>query len=411
MKEKIRLLLIEDSETDAELIMRKLEKEGLEVEHKRVQSSRGMKTALENSGWDIVISDYAMPRFDAIKAWEILEESGIDIPFIIVSGKIGEDTAVDAMRSGVHDYIMKDRMDRLAPTIRREVADAETRRQHRLDRQLRRKLDKRYRMVIENAGEGIAVIQNGRFQLVNPMVMKVLDKEEEDLIGQPFDKFIHDEDRDRIVKYYKLRMQKKKAPEVYAFRIKDDDRVIKWIENRVVVINWEGKPATLNFMADITERKETEDKLARATEQLKQDRESLRRKNIALREVLEQIETEKEDLKQQIAGNIETRVKNTLLRMKEIAPPDMRTYIAMLEKDLDEIASPFIDKLRAAFSKLSPRELEICYMIKNGMRSKEIADFLNISPATVNKHREIIRRKFELVGSDDNLASFLQAVE
>ncbi len=179
----------------------------------------------------------------------------------------------------------------------------------------------------------------------------------------------------------------------------------------MVVINWEGKTATLNFLADITERKKTEDALHKAKEQLEYDRESLRRKNIALREVLEQIEAEKEELKKQIAGNIETRVKNTLLRMKEIAPPDMRSYIAMLERDLDEIASPFIDKLKAAFSKLSPRELEICYMIKNGMRSKEIAEFLNIAPATVNKHREIIRRKFELVGSEDNLASFLQGVE
>ncbi len=411
MKEKIRLLLIEDSETDAELILHRLKKEGLEVEHKRVQSARGMRTAMENGSWDVVISDYSMPRFDAIKAWEILEETDLDIPFIIVSGKIGEDTAVEAMRSGVHDYIMKDRLGRLAPAIKREIEDAKIRRRHRLDQELKRKLDRRYRMVIENAGEGIAVIQNGRFQLVNPMVVRVLGKAEEDLIGQRFEKFIHEEDRNQILKYYKTRMEKKEAPDVYSFRISDGEGRIKWIENRVVVINWEGKTATLNFLADITERKKTEDALHKAKEQLEYDRESLRRKNIALREVLEQIEAEKEELKKQIAGNIEIRVKNTLLRMKEIAPPDMRSYIAMLERDLDEIASPFIDKLKAAFSKLSPRELEICYMIKNGMRSKEIAEFLNIAPATVNKHREIIRRKFELVGSEDNLASFLQGVE
>ncbi|HEQ97910.1 MAG TPA: PAS domain S-box protein [candidate division Zixibacteria bacterium] len=411
MKEQIRLLLIEDSETDAELILHLLKKDGMEVEHKRVQSARGMRTAMENSSWDVVISDYSMPRFDAIKAWEILKETDIDIPFIIVSGKIGEDTAVEAMRSGVHDYIMKDRLGRLAPAIRREIADAETRRRHRRDLKLRRRLEARYRMVVENAGEGIAVIQGGKFQLVNPMVMRVLDKNEVDLIGRPFYDFIHEEDRDQILKYYKTRLEKKGAPEVYSFRIKDGEGTIKWVENRVVVIDWEGKPATLNFLADISERKKTEDALRKTKEQLEYDRESLRKKNIALREVLEQIESEKENLKKQIAGNIETRVKNTLLRMKEIAPPDMHTYIAMLEKDLDEIASPFIDKLKAAFSKLSPRELEICYMIKNGMRSKEIAEFLNIAPATVNKHREIIRRKFELVGSEDNLTSFLQAVE
>lgn len=214
------------------------------------------------------------------------------------------------------------------------------------------------------------------------------------------------------MKLHRQRVQNPSStPNPQSFRIQRKDGKIRWIEVQAVSVIWEGKTATLNFMTDITERKKTENLLLETKTQLEIDQENLRKKNIALSEVLDQIKTEKENIKKEIALNIESRVKNTILRLREIAPPDMQTYIDVLDKDLEDIASPFMDKMKSSYSKLSSRQLEICYLIKNGMRSKEIAMFLNISEATVNKHRELIRKKLDIVGSDTNLSSFLQTIE
>ncbi len=412
MSGKIRLLLVEDSETDAELLLHQLEKGGFTVSHKRVQTAEDMKRALRQDKWDIVISDFVMPEFDGLSAWKTMRKSGLDLPFIIVSGKIGEDAAVDAMRSGVHDYIMKSNMKRLIPAVQRELADAEIRRKHNAAEEERRRLEAQYRLVVENATEGIAVIQDEKFVFINPIIARILDKPPKEVLGSRVDSYVYEEDKDRIMKLHRFRTKSGRdniGPE--NFRIWSGEKTIKWIEVRAVSIIWEGKSASLNFMTDITERKATENLLLETKAQLEIDRENLRNKNIALSEVLDQIKTEKENLKREIASNIDTRVKNTILRLREIAPPDMQIYLDMLDKDLDEIASPFLDKVKSAYSRLSPRQLEICYLIKNGMRSKEIAMFLNISEATVNKHRELIRKKLEIVGSDKNLTSFLQTIE
>ena len=411
MKESINVLIIEDSKDDTELLVKYLENEGLAFTHKRVQAERSLKSALSGNSWDIVISDYVLPSFDGLEAYEVVREHDVDLPFIIVSGKIGEEQAVEAMRLGVNDYVMKANLRRLLPAIERAIADAEIRREHRRIDEERKKYERRHRIVIENASEGIAVIRQGKFVMVNPKVVEVLGVGEDDLRDRPVDQFIHPDDRRKVVDFYKRRMKGQDAPLIYTFRIEDKHGRLTWIENRVVVVNWEGEPATLNFLADITEHIETEKMLCEATRKLEAEREDLYKKNIALEEVLGRIESEKESLKRRIAENIENRVRNTIRRLHEIAPPDLRPFIEILDRDLDEIASPFLDKIKSRQARLSPRELEICYMIKNGMRSKEIAEFLNISLATVHKHRELIRRKFELVGSDNNLSSFLQSME
>ena len=124
----IRLLLIEDSENDALILIYHLKKEGINVEYERVYSEIAVREALKNKKWDIVISDYAMPGFDGGEALKIFKEMDIEIPFIMISGTIGEDVAVQTMRNGAHDYLMKDNLTRLVPAIKRELIDAKNRR-------------------------------------------------------------------------------------------------------------------------------------------------------------------------------------------------------------------------------------------------------------------------------------------
>src|SRR5512135_1494731 len=127
----LKILVIEDSEDDVVLLLRELKLGGYEPLHKRVETAEDMQTAIGEMRWDIIVSDFIMPQFSGPAALELLKQSGLDVPFIIVSGKIGEDIAVEAMKAGAHDYIVKGNLARLVPAVERELREAETRRQRR----------------------------------------------------------------------------------------------------------------------------------------------------------------------------------------------------------------------------------------------------------------------------------------
>lgn len=131
MAELINVLIVDDSESDYELIIRQLEKGGYSVMAERVETAAPFKAALEKQLWDIIIADYNLPQFDAPSALAIYHESKLDIPFIVVSGAIGEETAVTMMKSGAHDYLMKNNLVRLAPAVRRELAEVQVRRERK----------------------------------------------------------------------------------------------------------------------------------------------------------------------------------------------------------------------------------------------------------------------------------------
>jgi diguanylate cyclase (GGDEF)-like protein len=138
MRKPLRVLVIEDSEDDAELLLAELRRSGYEPTYERVETADSMKAALHSQTWDIILSDYSMPRFNALSALGLLRDTLLDLPFIIVSGAIGEGTAVEAMKKGAHDYILKGNLQRLIPAIERELREAEVRRENkRADERLR----------------------------------------------------------------------------------------------------------------------------------------------------------------------------------------------------------------------------------------------------------------------------------
>lgn len=135
----LRALLVEDSPLDAELLARALDRGGFELTWARVDTGAAMEESLRKSAWDLILCDHAMPGFSAPEALELLKRHNMDVPFIIVSGYIEEETAVAAMKAGAHDYVMKDRLARLVPAVERELRDAEVRRARaRSEEQLRR---------------------------------------------------------------------------------------------------------------------------------------------------------------------------------------------------------------------------------------------------------------------------------
>lgn len=131
MGKLLRALIIEDSEEDTQLLLRELRRVGYQVEFERVETDGAMRTMLAEKDWDLILSDYTLPKFGAPQALETLKASGLDIPFIIISGTIGEETAVAALKAGANDFIVKGKFARLSPVIERELREAESRRERK----------------------------------------------------------------------------------------------------------------------------------------------------------------------------------------------------------------------------------------------------------------------------------------
>ncbi len=150
----LKILIIEDSEDDVVLLLRELKLGGYEPLHVRVETAEDMAAAIAERQWDVIISDFIMPQFSGPAALDLLKQSGLDIPFIIVSGKIGEDIAVEAMKAGAHDYILKGNLARLCPAVKRELREAESRASKRAaEEELNRHRDHLEELVEERTNE------------------------------------------------------------------------------------------------------------------------------------------------------------------------------------------------------------------------------------------------------------------
>jgi PAS domain S-box-containing protein len=157
MTDALRLLLVEDSPTDAKLVVQELQRTWHSLEFERVDTAEGMVAALDHATWDLVISDWSMPRFSAPAALCLLREKGVDLPFIIVSGTIGEDSAVLAMRTGAHDYVLKDKLGRLTPAVERELRECKERAARREAEHALRQSEARFQRLDEAGILGITI--------------------------------------------------------------------------------------------------------------------------------------------------------------------------------------------------------------------------------------------------------------
>jgi serine phosphatase RsbU (regulator of sigma subunit) len=149
MSQPLKILVVEDSEDDTILLLRELRRGDYEPAFERVDTPGAMRAALDRQPWDVVVADFSMPRFNALAALEVLKEKGLDVPFIIVSGTIGEELAVQAMRNGAQDYIMKGNLTRLVPAVQRELREAVERRERKRAEDALRETEEQFRVARE----------------------------------------------------------------------------------------------------------------------------------------------------------------------------------------------------------------------------------------------------------------------
>jgi len=172
---KLQVLIVDDSPDDAELVLRELRRADFKVVSRRVETRSAMADALSNESWDVVLCDYSMPEFDALSAMAVLRETAPDVPLLVVSGTIGEERAVECMRAGAHDLVLKDRLARLVPALERELAEtARHEEQRNTQRQLRQAEDTLSRTEkLRMLGQMAAGISHDLKNLLNPLSLYI----------------------------------------------------------------------------------------------------------------------------------------------------------------------------------------------------------------------------------------------
>jgi sigma-B regulation protein RsbU (phosphoserine phosphatase) len=181
----VRTLIVEDSEFDARVLVSELRAGGYQPSWKRVATPDTLSAALDAQAWDLILCDHNMPGFSAPEALRLVQRSGLDIPFLIVSAGIGEDEAVKAMKDGAHDFLIKGKLARLVPAVERELREAEVRSARRKAEESLRQSELRHRLVWENSTDAIVLFDgDGIIRFANPAVVAMFGWDITALLGQ-----------------------------------------------------------------------------------------------------------------------------------------------------------------------------------------------------------------------------------
>jgi PAS domain S-box-containing protein len=281
MSEPLRVLVVEDSADDSLLIEMELRRHGFDLTSERVDTARAMNSALVRQTWDVIVSDYTIPGFGGIEALEVLHESGLDLPFIIVSGAIGERVAVEAMKAGAHDYVLKDNLARLGPVVQRELQEAAGRQTRRQTEELLRASEERYRRLVETSPDAITVTDlSGKIIMANQRVAELHGYANSDeLLGRGIYELFAPDDRHRVAENSRKALAEGGVRNVEYTMLRRDGTTFSAELSGSVLTSADGEPtAFIGVVRDVSERAEAEEALKQRTAQL----EALRQVGLGL---------------------------------------------------------------------------------------------------------------------------------
>jgi PAS domain S-box-containing protein len=265
MIDNLKVLIIEDSEDDALLVMRELRRGGFTVVWERVETAEELQKALATQTWDVIISDYHLPKFDASRALQIVKQDFPDLPFIVVSGLIGETSAVELMKAGAHDYLMKGSLTRLAEAVRREIREAQIRLERQRSKQELNSAQERLQLAIESSGIGLWDwnVQTGAVT-INDRWTEIIGYSIEELAPISFETWQQHTHPDDFQKF-NLVLEKYLRKEIQSYecelRMLHKSGAWIWVLSKGKVVEWDAKNNPLRMTVthlDISTRKQAE---------------------------------------------------------------------------------------------------------------------------------------------------------
>ncbi|MCU0494863.1 MAG: response regulator [Chloroflexaceae bacterium] len=272
----LRVLCVEDSEDDVALLLRELRRSGYTVQWQRVEDQAELAQALAAGSWDVVLADFSMPQFDALAALDTVQQLQPNLPFIIVSGSIGEETAVSAVKAGVYDYVMKDNYARLVPAIERGLREAAMRRQRQQAEEALRESEERWLFALEGSGDGVWDWNMQTNQVFfSPRWKEMLGYSNEEL-GNSLTEWtnrIHPEDWPQTNAAIRQHVLGESPVYLTEHRLRAKDGSYRWIQERGKLMTRTGDGQPLRFVGtatDISERKRAEAEQAGLEMQLRQ---------------------------------------------------------------------------------------------------------------------------------------------
>lgn len=281
MSGPLSVLLLEDCSDDAQLILRKLRRSGYDPRDARVDNAADLQAALARQSWDIVISDYSLPGFDGMAALQMVRASFPDLPFLIVSGAIGEETAVAAIKAGANDYLMKDRLSRLPMAVARELHAAATRQAAKRAEAALRDSSERLRLALENARHGM-----WDWDVVTGQA--ILDENWHTILGyqpgelsptvQAWEQLIHPDDREHVLAVLQQHLNSPESHYDVDYRSRHKYGEWIWINSRGRVCQRDAAGTPLRMMGtiqDVSERKLAEILLAERAKELARSNDEL----------------------------------------------------------------------------------------------------------------------------------------
>jgi len=277
MSEPLNALIVEDSEDDTLLVLRELQRDGFNVLWERVETADALHTALIHRSWDVIISDYRLPGFDASAALKIVRQSQTDLPFIVVSGTLGETSAVALMKAGAQDYLLKDSLVRLPEAVRREVREARIRTERKQAAIDLNQTKERLQLAIEGAGIGLwdwdvqtgTVVFNDRWAEIMGYTLEEL----QPISLETWQRYTHPEDLPKATLAMERHFRKETPAYECEVRMRHKLGLWVWVLTRGKVVDWDtaGKPLRIaGTHLDITDRKRTEATLQQINQELEQ---------------------------------------------------------------------------------------------------------------------------------------------
>ncbi|WP_373528805.1 response regulator [Nostoc sp.] len=254
----LRFLLLEDSPLDAELAQAMLTEGGINCELIRVETGADFLTALKTETFDLILADYALPSFDGISALEIARNHCPEVPFIFVSAALGEELAIEALKNGATDYVWKQRLRRLVPSVERALRSAKERRKRQQAEESLQKSEAKYRRIVDTSYEGIWMIDSdSRTEFVNQRMLQMLGYTAEEMLGRSMFDFI--DQADGMVAQENLEWLKQERNDLKEGRLRCKDGSYIWtlISARAIFGEQNEFLGAIAMLTDITDRKQT----------------------------------------------------------------------------------------------------------------------------------------------------------